>query len=281
MKGEFAKVLAVALASVLLGGAGGWVLYSTGVAGELEGPFIKGEDVKATAFNAALFLALLLIGAFLLLALVKYRASALKIIGFFAFALTAFTVSEVYLVALGFDANVASVLSLACAAISTLPLFLGPSTVCAVTAQVVVGSLTGAIIAAMVPPLSMIAMLLAAAAYDVYAVYWGPLKRLIQRVSSNDQGVSSRGRSALVPLAVDVGGLALGMGDVILYASLSSVALLTPNLDFFRLLLVVAAALLGVRLTLKLVEKKGYAPALPIPVLLSILVYQAYNLLAR
>lgn len=281
MKRDFAKVLAVALTSVLLGGVGGWLLESSGVSEELQGPFVKEEGAGAAVFNAGIFLAMLLAGALLILVLLHYKLYAMKVIGFAAFALAAFMVGEVYLATVWLDAGQATALSAALALSSVLLVALRPTAFYTVAVQVAVGSLTGAVIAAMVAPLSMLAMLLAAALYDIYAVYWGPLKRLVQRVSGGGQNSSGQRRSVFTPFAVNLGGLALGMGDVILYGSLSSLAFLAPAPDARRLVVVAAAVLIGVYLTLKLVEKKGYAPALPLPVLLSVAVYTVYNVVWR
>lgn len=279
MKKIFIKVIAVALASVLMGGIGGWLLHASGVSEELESPFIREEGAGAALLNAVMFVAMLLVGALLLLALLRFRVAAMKLLGYAAFALAAFTVGEIYLTALNFDSSYATILSAALSALSILLVTLRPTAPYTISVQVAVGALTGALIAAMVPSMSMVAMLVAAALYDIYAVYRGPLKRLIQRVSSGQQDAEEHRRSLLTPFAVNIGGLALGMGDVILYGSLSSVALLTPVFDPGRLIATAAAVLVGLYSTLKLVEKQGYAPALPVPVLLSIVIYALYNYL--
>ncbi|MEM1871257.1 MAG: hypothetical protein QW517_09090 [Thermofilaceae archaeon] len=277
MRRSFIKALMVALSSVLLGGAGGWLLHASGVSEELEGPFVREEGAGAALLNAAMFVAMLLLGALLLLALLRFRVSALKLLGYSAFALAAFTVGEIYLAALNFEPTYATMLSAAFTVLTIILIVFQPMAIYTVSIQVLVGALIGAMIAAMVPPLSMLTMLAAAALYDLYSVYRGPLKRIIQRVSGEHQDTGEQRRSILTPFAVNVGGLALGMGDVILYSSLSSVALLTPTLDYCRLVVIAAAVLIGLFLTLKIVEKKGYAPALPLPVLLSIASFLLYN----
>ncbi|MEM2187257.1 MAG: hypothetical protein QW407_06655 [Thermofilaceae archaeon] len=277
MRRSFIKALIVALASVLLGGAGGWLLHTSGVSEELEGPFIREEGASAALLNAAMFVAMLLVGALLLLALLRFRVSALKLLGYATFALAAFTVGEIYLAALNLDPAHATVLSTAFTALTIILIAFQPLAIYTVSIQILVGALIGAVIAAMVPPLSMVTMLVAAALYDVYSVYRGPLKRIIQRVSGEQRDAGEQRRSLLTPFAVNVGGLALGMGDVILYSSLSSVALLTPTPDYCRLVVIAAAVLIGLFSTLKIVEKKGYAPALPLPILLSIAAFLLYN----
>jgi len=274
--------LAVVLC-LLLGGLGGWVLAATGVAEEIEGPFVKHGGAEAAFFNALLFVSLLLAGALLLLALTRIRLSLVKALGYLAFFMAAFLVGETYSVALGMDPALATFASLAFAFSSTFSLALRPFSPPVVLAQIAVGSLTGSIIAAMVPPMSLVAMLAAAAAYDLYAVYGGPLKRILEGLpkGSPSRSEGARKPSPLTPFTVNIGGVALGMGDVVLYGALSSLALLTPSLDVFRMLLVVPATIAGLALTLKLVERRGYAPALPLPLALALAVYLAYNAVGR
>ncbi|MCC6049270.1 MAG: hypothetical protein LM580_01090 [Thermofilum sp.] len=274
--------LAVVLC-LLLGGLGGWLLAATGLAEEIEGPFVKEEGAGAAFFNALLFASLLLAGALLLLALTRIRFALVKALGYFAFFMAAFLVGETFTVACGVEPAPATFASLAFALSATLSLALRPLSPLVVLTQVAVGSLTGSIIAAMVPPASLVAMLAAAAAYDLYAVYKGPLKRLLDGLPKGppSRGESDRRPSPLTPFTVNVGGVALGMGDVVLYGATSSLALLTPSPDVLRMLLVIPAAIVGLALTLKLAEKRGYAPALPLPVALALAAYLAYNAIKR
>ena len=70
------------------------------------------------------------------------------------------------------------------------------------------------------------------------------------------------------------------MGDVILYSSMGALALLSPRLDFLRFAIVLLSMLIGVHATLKLLEKRRYVAALPIPLSLSLATYLSYNLLS-
>ncbi|MCX8180796.1 MAG: hypothetical protein N3E41_05435 [Thermofilaceae archaeon] len=281
METKHVKIQLTILANSLLGALGGLLLNASGLSEELEGPFIKKEGIEATLYNTILFVSLLLAGALLLLVLIRIKVSLLKVLGYIAFAMAVFLVSETYSLALGAEPNLATVASLILTTVTVFSLATKPSSRVLAVIQVSVGSLTGSIIAAMVPPVSVLAMLSAAAAYDLYSVYWGPLKHLLERfVKPRDPGeniVDPPVPSPLTPFAVNLGEVALGMGDIVLYGALSSLALLSPRLDFVRLLAVIVAIGTGMNFTLKLLKKKGYAPALPIPVLLSITVYMVYN----
>jgi len=274
-----AKLYSAVVLCLLLGGLGGWVLAATGIAEEIEGPFVKEGGAEAAFFNALLFVSLLLAGALLLLALTRIRFSLMKALGYLAFFTAAFLVGETYGVACGADPTLAMFASLIFAFSATFSLALRPLLPPVVLVQIAVGSLTGSIIAAMVPPTSLMAMLAAAALYDLYAVYRGPLKRMLNGLSkgSPSWGEGEKKPSPLTPFTVNIGGVALGMGDVVLYGALSSLALLTPSPDILRMLLVIPAVIAGVALTLKLVEKRGYAPALPLPTALALAAYLAYN----
>lgn len=279
MRKEFVCLQVVAALSMILGGVGGWLLQHSGIAQELKGPFIRDPSLEAAALNAALFVALVLAGALLLCVLVKVSFSLVRVLGYFAFFFASFLVLDVFLVAAGADLSSVALASPAVAAIVTLVAILRPTSLLVTASQLAVGALTGSIIASMVPPQGLALMLAAVALYDLLSVYKGPLRYLLERVVEERRTRGASGASPLTPLVVNVRGLALGMGDVILYASLSSLALLAPSVSPLRLLLTLCAAQIGLFLTLCLLSKRKYAPALPLPVFLSLATYVAYNLL--
>jgi len=270
-----AQLLLVACTSIL-GGLGGIAICLTGVESVIEGPFIKEEGLTPALLNSLLFVALLFAGALMILViLIKLRkASLLKLLASFSLSSAAFLVCEVYAYALVEEPAIAiDLLSLGISALTLYAVLKHPLNPVSAALQLAVGSLLGPILAFMVAPLSLLLMLLAASLYDLYAVHRGPLKRVLEETSSRG------GRNAppiLSPLTVSLGGVTVGMGDVILYSSMIALSLTRPNLDFLRYVVVLAALYTGVYLTFKLLERRRYVAALPIPMLLSILAYTLY-----
>lgn len=273
--------LAILVGTGVLGGGGALLLHASGVAELLEGPFIREEGVTPALLNSLLFIALLLAGALLLLLLAKLKLTLLRIVGSAALSTASFLVGEVYAYAIGLQPTAADLLSLALAGAALYLTLAHPSSPASSLLQVTVGSLLGPVLASMAPPTSLVLMLLAASLYDIYAVHKGPLRHLLRELlktqSSTGAGASS---SPLTPLAVNFGGVAVGMGDVILYSSMGALALLSPRPDPLRFAAVLLSMLAGVRITLRLLEKRRYIAALPIPLSLSLAAYVSYNAIA-
>lgn len=276
----FKTQLSVVLGTGLLGGIGGLLLHVSGMSEIMEGPFIKEEGAAPAALNALILVALLLIGALLLITISKVKLTFMKILGFFSFFAATFIVCLTYLYALNTPPYVPEPISLLVAVVTLYLVAAHPLSPATAVAQMCIGSLLGPLIASMVPSSSLLAMLVAAALYDVFSVYKGPLRALLDQFTEHsDKLVEKKTRaSPLIPFVINLGDAAIGMGDVVFYSSLSSLALTTPSLDPARFTLVLASMFIGLRLTFKLLEKQRYAPALPLPIAISVAAYILYNL---
>jgi Presenilin len=127
-----------------------------------------------------------------------------------------------------------------------------------------VGAEVGSYFASSFPPLTALLLPAAFAVYDIYAVFKGPLKALI----GTDKGV------ALVGMSVKAGEFTLGLGDIVFYSMLPSIAIFDyePGLAFPLALLTILAVDIGVVATLSLLARRRLLPGLPIPMLLGICV---------
>jgi hypothetical protein len=138
----------------------------------------------------------------------------------------------------------------------------------AVLSTVVLGLISaevGSFFAATLPPTNgvpLMALLLALvfAVYDIYAVFRGPLKQLVSIAPSD----------AFAAMSVKAGEFTVGLGDVVFYSMLPSVALF--YLQPLSALYTLVAVDLGVVLTLFLLTRRRLLPGLPIPMLLGICV---------
>ncbi|HZW84937.1 MAG TPA: hypothetical protein VFE91_03415 [Nitrososphaerales archaeon] len=130
-----------------------------------------------------------------------------------------------------------------------------------------IGAEVGSFFALTLPLYTAILLPIAFSAYDIYAVFRGPLKQLI----SIDSNV------ALAGMSIKAGEFTLGLGDVVFYTMLPSIALAyLPISAPFATIIAIDA---GVAVTLFLLSKKRLLPGLPIPMLLGMLVLGFYFLI--
>ena len=131
-----------------------------------------------------------------------------------------------------------------------------------------VGAEVGSFFAETLPSWTALALPVAFSLYDIYAVFKGPLKALI----GTAPGV------ALVGMSIKAGEFTIGLGDVVFYTLLPSLALTLFYSRFGVLpaLLTIAAIDVGMVATLFLLSKRRMLPGLPIPMLLGVLVVAGY-----
>jgi len=127
-----------------------------------------------------------------------------------------------------------------------------------------VGAEVGSFFAETLSPWTALALPIAFSVYDIYAVFRGPLKALI----GTEPGI------ALVGMSIKAGQFTVGLGDIVFYTLLPSLALyqygLAPSLY------TILAIDVGMAITLFLLSRKRLLPGLPIPMLLGILVLARY-----
>lgn len=127
-----------------------------------------------------------------------------------------------------------------------------------------VGAEVGSFFASTLPPITALVLPVVFSAYDVYAVFRGPLKQLI--------GIG--GGIALNGMSIKAGEFTLGLGDIVFYTMLPSLALfyLTPLISLSTILIIDA----GVVVTLYLLGRKRILPGLPIPMVLGVLLLAVF-----
>lgn len=127
-----------------------------------------------------------------------------------------------------------------------------------------VGAEVGSFFASTLPPLTALVLPVVFSIYDIYAVFRGPLKQLI--------GVG--GGVALTGMSIKAGEFTLGLGDIVFYTMLPSLALfyLTPAISLSAMFVIDA----GVVVTLFLLGRKKLLPGLPIPMILGVLLLAVF-----
>ena len=126
-----------------------------------------------------------------------------------------------------------------------------------------IGAEVGSFFAETLSPWTALALPIAFSIYDIYAVFRGPLKSLI----GTAPGI------ALVGMSIKAGEFTLGLGDIVFYTLLPSLALFQFGLA--QSLYTILAIDVGMVITLFLLSKRRLLPGLPIPMLLGVLVVSA------
>ncbi|MEM5870125.1 MAG: hypothetical protein QXR09_03095 [Candidatus Aenigmatarchaeota archaeon] len=105
--------------------------------------------------------------------------------------------------------------------------------------------------------------------YDVYAVFKGPLNKIIGKPVRTKKGLKTK-IDFLSLLILDFDFIKIGLGDVVFYSMLPAVAFMLFGLE--KMIFTLIATNLGILITLYLLRKKRIPlPGLPIPMLLGIL----------
>lgn len=133
-------------------------------------------------------------------------------------------------------------------------------------------SMAGVIFTIALPAWTLAILLVALPLYDIVMVYKGLLGKLVTELSKYGEGKYP----ILRGLILDMDGIGIGVGDLVLYATLVSLTMLeyeNYGFTFIEGLMASLVSLLGILIGLYVTFKyilpiKRYAPALPVPILL-------------
>ena len=138
-------------------------------------------------------------------------------------------------------------------------------------------ALAGTMVVWILPPITIIALLLVLPIYDLLMVYWGLLGRIVRKAKEELPRQPQAGaprEPPLLGLMAKVGDISVGTGDFFTYSTaLTYIGIKYSAFGPLASLLAIAAGLAliytGFLLTVKLLLRRfGYAPALPIPIAL-------------
>jgi hypothetical protein len=119
-------------------------------------------------------------------------------------------------------------------------------------------------------PPTVFVLPLVLAAYDIYAVFAGPLKKIAGK-PVRTRRFSKRARMDFLSLLIiDFKVVKIGLGDIVFYSMLPATAFMLYGIG--KMLLTILTTNIGVVLTLFLLQKKKIPlPGLPVPMLLGVL----------
>jgi presenilin-like A22 family membrane protease len=127
------------------------------------------------------------------------------------------------------------------------------------TAVIILGGALGMFFAIAIPFYSGVLILIFLAAYDVFAVYKGPIGKL----------AASSALDELKGLTFSFKEIQMGLGDLVFYSMLIGIFFFTYG--FLSCLFAVLGVLIGSYLTFVMLQKRGIFPGLPFPIIFGLL----------
>jgi len=259
------------------------LVVASGILEDIESPFIKEEGVTSLAHNITTFGIMFIPVVALIYLLVRgKRVIALKLIFTsslaFAFAMITNLYSEALLIVLNvYDKfyYLSLIFSMIAALQAVYIAFKDVPEAYEASVCFIFGVAVGTFFANLLPLWSIITLSLLISLYDLYAVFYGPLKKLIELerevVGHGGSGTSTPKAFLLKGMTIPLLGFRVGLGDIIFYSMIITSAYMNPRPSLLRSIITTMGVALGAYITLRILTKKGKAmPAMPLPSLISI-----------
>jgi len=247
------------LASLIIGLACAYLLGSIPVAAPPVIPFP--DTPSGSISNAIYFLAIIATSAAIFYLLIRWkRSKTIGILVAFAISAASILLSAVYLSALLSSIPNWEIIAAISAILITVLVDLIIFKVGGKAQSVVVVALGGALgvfLGYSIPLWSSILILVFLAAYDIVAVYKGPIGK-----------IADSGLDQLKGLSFSFKHLQMGLGDLVFYSMLCGTMFL--KIGWFSYFFSLVGIVIGTFVTFKLLEKKEIFPGLPLPILLGL-----------
>ena len=124
---------------------------------------------------------------------------------------------------------------------------------------ILIGGITGTFLGVSIPTLTAIALLLALAAYYLFAVYKGPIGKMAQSTDIEE----------FTGAVFTYGDLTVGMGDMVFYSMLASNSMM--NFGVLPFLAAAVGLIIGAYLGFKMLEGRDMFPGLPFAIILGLI----------
>jgi len=245
------------------------IFYSSPLAEEVYEPF--GSTAEGAIANSLPLIASILIFSFFLAFLVKWKK-----FNFIKALVTGFLIGSVFSINLILFSTIFPESEILPWSFSLLLVFLVFLVVYFKTfsflskfLSLFIGAEIAGYFATILQPPTIFVFPLLLAIYDIYAVFAGPLKKILGKPVKGKKVV--RIKIDFLPLLiVDFDLIKIGLGDVVFYSMLPAVGFMLFGLP--RMFLTLFATNLGVLITIHLLRKKRIPlPGLPIPMVLGVL----------
>lgn len=245
------------LTALLLSGALTYGLQTSEA--EIAAITIFPETPSGATLNASFFVVMMAVAATLIYLLVRYKKKRIvkHLITVAMLFVTFFLLnwySELYATQLASILDVYGYAWIGLTGIVSALLLVGlnrgPQSI-RVLSITIVGALTGTFLGVSIPAMTAIVLLAALAIYDLISVYRGPIGKIAEMTDLDE----------LKGAVLTVGDLTIGMGDLVFYSMLTSIAMV--NFGTLSYLGAFAGVLAGSYLGFKMLERREVFPGLP------------------
>jgi presenilin-like A22 family membrane protease len=246
-----------------------------GIIDALSGVRFYAEPISESVFgplagfaNAILFVMLAIIGASMVVLLLKYgKENLLKYILMIAFGFIGLVIilyfGYMFLLVFQFvDPILAGFIIFAFIMTAGLSLIMVDSENRLKNGGLLIfGGAVGAFLGVVLPVWTSVLLLIGLAIYDYFSVKRGPIRKIVELTEDDPD--------KLTALAVSTSEWDIGLGDVAFYGMITVLAIV--NYGMIAALLAVIGVIAGFLITLKMLEKRGVMAGLPIPIGLGLL----------
>jgi presenilin-like A22 family membrane protease len=221
------------------------------------------EGISGSFGNAFYFVILLSLGATIMYLLLKKKNQKLIILlTGFALSIAVLLLSFIYLSAailpfsIPYRTVLTTLLSFLMMGVADYAIFRARRQI-ADAVILLLGGALGSFLGVTIPTLSAFSILICLAAYDIFAVYYGPVGKIANIGLDQIRGLSFSFRN-----------FQMGLGDLTFYSMLSGHMLL--NFGLISSLASIFGILVGCLLVFQMLEKKTIFPGLPFPIFLGL-----------
>ncbi|MEM5853274.1 MAG: hypothetical protein QXG39_02185 [Candidatus Aenigmatarchaeota archaeon] len=242
--------------------------YVSPIAEEVYEPF--GRTIEGAVANSLPLLAVIFLFSLFILFLVKLKKLNLIkaiVVGFLLGSV--FSINSILLSTIFPDSTLPILFSTSLSILILLSAYSKKFRFLSKFFSLIIASEVAAYFSTILRPPTVLIFPILLAVYDIYAVFAGPLKKIIGKPKKVGKAVKVK-LDFLPFLIVDFGFIKVGLGDIIFYSMLPSVAFMVYGIE--RMLVTLLATNLGVLTTLFILRKKRIPlPGLPIPMLLGVI----------
>jgi len=254
-------------------------------------PFLREESIGAVLYNVFLFIGLVCIGTAIMLFLsLRRKLNILRLFFILSISIALFSFYQLYILSitvllprslaetLGSDVFIFPV-SLVLTTATSYLVFFSRNEFLVMLLTVFYASGIGALFGTILPFWSIVAIGLTMSAYDLFSVFKGPLKKFIESISERDSELPFKypKQTLLRGVTVPFKGINIGVGDIVFYSMFNASVFQLRNYTPIVTLALFATITAGVFVTLRLLEKYRALPALPLPIILSIILLLLWN----
>ena len=222
-----------------------------------------GQSTGGSMLNSFILIIFTFAMTTIMLMLIKFRKLLiLKILMILSIGIGTFLTSYIIFNLIFYNVvswNIAFLFATMISIIGILSFIFPSKNVYTILTSFILASLYGASLSLFIKPPTVFMIPVFFGLYDIYTVFRGPLKSLINESKNNFN---------LNPMVVNIKNINIGLGDLIFYSMIPSVALLLSNLFVAFIIIIVIS--IGIHLTLYFLRKFELFPGLPIPIFLSI-----------